>query len=390
MPLGLSGPRSPSVLRRGQLALALLVTLATPAQGRGDPPAGADLRVSWADLGFTGPPVISGRLEDFVRSARVTFPYCRIHKLPEPEEMQRAREALRTLLQGDPPGARLLFRELGFELLELEDPEGKVLLIKEFAGDGARGWGLYAVNLSPRRPLVLEAPHPSHDRYTGEQAARLMLRLGGRALLLATTHRCTATTASRCQGITGACRQIVDMGRYRSSDRAHIVQTIFHALHQELLDGDRSLVAVQLHGFSRRPGRRRHIILSDGTQLPGRHRSISNGLARALRDQLPRKLRRYVKSCNETSRQNFLCGTHNVQGRHANGSRNPCRKAAKRSRNRFLQVEQSLDVRTEGGLWNPGLLLRAMERQWPAQAPDPGAAAAPPGPGPGPAGPWPW
>jgi hypothetical protein len=288
---------------------------------------------------------------------------CRPIRFPTEAELALSRRALRHLLAGRVKAARELYALLGFQVLDLER---RLHLVMEPKGPALRGWGFYAINPQPRRPLVLEAPHPVHDWRTGELAAELFERLGARALLVATTHRCASKVPTECQGRTGACRQIWGRGRYRRSDRAHATNTLFHAAHRELLEGEGETVAIQIHGFGRRPARRRHIVLSDGTRLPGRRASLSNGLARAIRRLLPRRRRRLVRSCNETSRQRYLCGTHNVQGRHANGSPDPCRRPARRSRNRFVQLELSMDARKPGGLIDPELLPRAMERLWPA------------------------
>jgi hypothetical protein len=314
---------------------------------------------------LANPPPQSGRLVDLVAATMHVRDECRPLRFPSDLQLATFRTALRHLLRGELEEARWLFGVLGFELLELVDGEVQLIVVKEVPGVAPRGWGLYAVNLRPSRPLVLEAPHPQHDRFTGEQTADLAVRLGARALILATTHRCASKRPTSCWGRTGACRQSWGRGRYRRSDRAHITRAMFHAAHAELLESDPGLTAVQIHGFSRRPARRRHFVISDGTRLPGRPTSRSNRLARAIRALLPRRKRRLVRSCNETSRQRYLCGTHNVQGRHANGSPDPCRLAARRSLDRFVQIEQSLDARTPGGLIDPEILPAAMARVWP-------------------------
>jgi hypothetical protein len=319
--------------------------------------------------GFVAPSPLLGRsarLSDVVQDLDRIRARCKLLRLPDAHQRTAFRVALRQLLDGRLDRARWGLSELGFQLQWLHDSGQRLLVIRERPDHETRGWGFYVVNPRPLRLLVLEAPHPQHDIGTGIQAARLMVRLGARALLVATTHRCASTRPTRCQGRTGACRQAWGRGRYRASDRAHLTRTLFHTAHVELMDGNPRLVAVQIHGFFRRPMRRRHIIISSGTRLPGRRGSISRGLARAIRRELPRRRRRLVKSCNETSRQHYLCGTHNVQGRHTNGSARPCFRPARRASNRFLHVEQSMDARTAGGKMEPEVLARAMERLWPA------------------------
>lgn len=309
---------------------------------------------------------VSGTLVDQVRSLDRVRARCRKLDSPTPAQLTMSQLALSRLLHGRVQEARLLYGELGFEVLELHQPGQMLYMVREEPRESPRGWGFYVVNPRPRRMLVLEAPHPQHDLHTGTLAAELMVRLQARAMLVSTTHRCASTRPSRCGGRTGACRQIKRRGRFRSSDRAHITRSIFHSAHVRLMEDDPRLVAVQLHGFSRRPWRRRHVIFSDGTRRYGRRSSLSNRLARVMRAMLPARRRRLVRSCNERG-QRYLCGTSNVQGRHTNGAPNPCRTPARRSSNRFIQVEQSLDARTPGGRFDHDLLPRAMERFWPAQ-----------------------
>ena len=307
---------------------------------------------------------VSGTLVDQVRALDRVRARCRRLEVPSTAKLNRSRLALSRLLRGRVAEARLLYGELGFEVLELHRPGQLLYVVREEPRETPRGWGFYVVNPRPLRMLVLEAPHSQHDLHTGVQAAELMVRLQARALLVSTTHRCASTRPTRCGGHTGACRQIRRHGRFRSSDRAHITRSLFHAAHVTLMEDDPRLVAVQLHGFSRRPWRRRHVILSDGTRRYGRRSSLSNGLARVMRAMLPARRRHLVRSCNERG-QRYLCGTSNVQGRHTNGSPDPCRTPARRSSNRFIQVEQSLDARTPGGRFDHHLLRRAMERLWP-------------------------
>jgi len=310
---------------------------------------------------------VSASLVRMVRYLPSIREECRPVHFPSDSERALFQQAIRQLVAGRIERARETLALLGFDVLDVSDGDRRYHVVQETPGPLVRGWGFYVINLAPRRPLVLEAPHPVHDWNTGIQAAELMGRLGARALIVATTHRCASKYPTECQGRTGACRQVWGKGRYRRSDRAHAVNTLFHAAHSELLAGDPRLVAVQLHGFRRRPGRLRHVVLSDGTRLPGGRRSHSNGLARAMRRLLPRGRRALVRSCNETSRQRYLCGTHNVQGRQANASSNPCRRGPRRSLNRFIQIEQSMDARRPGELIEPDLLRRAMERHWPVR-----------------------
>lgn len=317
--------------------------------------------------GIAVPQVHSGRLASLIDFSSAVRDECRPLRFPSARQIAASRRALRLLLDGEVEAARWRYHALGFELLRWHDRGRAYWVARERPRVRGRGWGLYVVDPDARRKLVIEAPHPQHDLHTGTLAAEMMVALEARALIVATTYRCASKLSTTCAGRTGACRQAWGRGRYRRSDRAHSTKTFFHAAHVELMDGNPQLIAIQVHGFARRPARRRHIIISDGTRLPGGRRSFSNRIARAVRRLVPRRKRWRVRSCNELGRQRYLCGTANVQGRHTNGSIDSCTRAPRRSKNRFVQVELSLDARRPGGIFEPKLLTRALAKVFPAR-----------------------
>lgn len=286
------------------------------------------------------------------------------HDYEPPTAQQRdfARRAFEALADHDPEHAGLLLSLIGFELLELHEGPHRYYLSREPLHRPIRGWGLYVINQRPTRPILIEAPHPENDQHTDKQAIRLTQELDALGLIISTSYRCATNIRSRCSGYTRACGRKQRWTRFRISDMGHTERSIFHAAHEALFESADDVIAVQLHGFARRPGRAMHIIISDGTagrRISARPR-ISNRLTRLLRKQIGR--RKVVLSCNDARdrRRVPLCGTTNVQGRHANGSKDPCRKRARRSRNRFVHIEQSLDARTIGGQIDPSALSRAL------------------------------
>jgi hypothetical protein len=288
---------------------------------------------------------------------------------PTPGEAGTYRRGLGLLLEDRLAAGRIVLGSIGFEVLRIRDGGTPLYIVREPDHRTRGGWGVVVVNQAARRPLLLEAPHPVHDHRTGVQAAALLLSLQARALLLSTTYRCGSGVPTRCAGRTGACRQINNRGRYRVSDVAHEPRSAFHIAHVTLTEAEPELVAVQIHGFRQRPWRRHQLIFSDGTKLPGRRGNHSVALARITRRLLPRRRRRGVRSCNERDSRGYLCGTHNVQGRHANGSPDPCLRRPRRSLNRYVHVEQSRDARTPGGPFEPALLEAVLARRWPARPP---------------------
>ncbi|MCB9555906.1 MAG: hypothetical protein H6707_07370 [Deltaproteobacteria bacterium] len=279
---------------------------------------------------------------------------------PSDSELETFADAWKSLIRGRVREAADGFAAVGYRLVELID-EGRSRYLIQSSVTRTRSWGLYAYDAFARRPLLIEAPHPRHDKYTGRQSARLFASLGGRAFMMATSYRCSGPRASGCFGRASRCRSPRDG---RNTDVAHNVRSFFHVAHRTLLQSDPALVAVQLHGYSRRPGRRLHIIVSDGTRLPAADGALSNRLARVLRTMVER--RAVIRSCNERDNRSFLCGTFNVQGRYANGSPEPCRKRGASPSGRFLHIEQSLSARRQGGDLSPSLLTRALRELFPS------------------------
>ena len=115
---------------------------------------------------------------------------------------------------------------------------------------------------------------------------------------------------------------------------------MFQAAHLALSEAYDEVVVVSLNGFSQEG-----ISASDettGETWPG---SVGARFSSALAAELPEEI---ITTCNAFDGAVWdarLCGTTNVQGRHLNGSLVACTEAASRSTERFIHVEQSLDVR---------------------------------------------
>jgi hypothetical protein len=308
----------------------------------------------------------SGRLTEIVASLRRMHVQSRPYQPPSARQLRRARAGFARLYEGLAAAAAEELGAVGFEVVRLRDRRTTYTLVRERAGAPFRGWGFFALNHRPRRPYVLEVPHPRSDRYTDRQAVRLLQRLGARALLLSTCYRCATMEPSGCDGQTVACGQKRRLHPYTISDVAHATRSIFQVAHETLLERYGDALFVQLHGFDRRPSRRLHFVVSDGTRLPGSRRSRSNRLASLLEQEIGDDAA--VASCNGWRRDVPLCGTQNVQARHANGSPDPCRVAATRSSNRFIHVEQSADARTRGGEIDRRALYEALRRLVPPRS----------------------
>ncbi len=205
-------------------------------------------------------------------------------------------------------------------------------------GEPGSGRALVAWRRGAARPAVLGAPHAHLELVTLEQAVTAFERLGTRAVIVAGTHRCANGAASVCDGTSPACGG--EEGPFRESDMAHVVDSVFHAAHEELAGAFPDDWVLSLHGMDLGG-----ISVSDGTTFDGELGTPGALLGAALMDAFPSE---NVTTCNSWPGAVFderLCGTFNVQGRLVNGAVDPCDDAASQSADRFVHLEQSATVR---------------------------------------------
>jgi len=239
-------------------------------------------------------------------------------------------------VQSAAPGALQGAAAAGYSLCEVA-PGG---LFVWTPVDASGGHASVAYRPVAQRQLIVEAPHPFFDLTTATEALAIFEAVGGRALIVAGTHRCAnAGQPSGCDGTTAACGS---SGSYPTSDMAHTTDSLFQAAHvavAELHGGD---WIVNLHGMS---GAGVHI--SNGTTFATAADSPVALLAGALAAELPGET---IASCNDypgATTTSSLCGTTNVQGRAVNGAPAACTDAATRATGRFVHLEQSSAVRSQ-------------------------------------------
>lgn len=196
-----------------------------------------------------------------------------------------------------------------------------------------------AIRIGEARPVAFEAPHPFHDRGTVEQARELFESTRARALIVSGAHRCeNAGSTSGHPGHTKACGERLP---YPVSDMAHATGTLFHQAHVSLFELYRDATFVSLHGMAQGG-----VSISNGTKLPlGSAEQPVARLAAELRRELPKER---VTTCNAhagMAPRYRLCGTTNVQGRHANGYPRSSVVEPLRASGRFVHIEQSRRVR---------------------------------------------
>ena len=226
------------------------------------------------------------------------------------------------------------------------------------------GRGLFFVRSSQDtvKQLVLSAPHPRYDLYTGLVASNAFRQLRARSLAIAGTHRCANSLASGCSGTTTACG--ASSAPYRESDMAHMERGFFQVFH-EAMDADLSstIQHVQVHGFASGSDDPEFSISAGTTANVGDDNFASNLLATTLA-QLTASAgsTKPGNSCNQEGDINRLCATSNTQGRYTNGVAPAmvCTTAAASANGRFVHAELSKAIRESVGSIGPQVFIDAL------------------------------
>ncbi|SDM95750.1 hypothetical protein [Allokutzneria albata] len=143
-----------------------------------------------------------------------------------------------------------LLARVDYELLKLRDPvHGDFHIVRETAAY-KRCWGSYYLRLPPYRDVVVEVPHPRHDRYTPDFGVEALHRCQASLLLLAGTHRYA----------NGRPRD----GWEPPSDMARNPRSLFQAVHERLTTA--STDVLQYHGFVE--DHYPDVVLSNGSARP--------------------------------------------------------------------------------------------------------------------------
>ncbi len=263
---------------------------------------------------------------------------------PGPDRLTSFQASIESVARGDLAEGLGHAADAGYALCRAEsDPS--VIVWRPL---DATGQARVALRSEPERDLLVEAPHPFHDTNTLDEALAIFEGVSARVLISAGGHRC-ASMATGCSGSSTACDRYgpEPHGVYRLSDPAHASRGTFHIAHTALAAAHPESVAISVHGFgsiSEAPDAQ--VILSNGTTAAIPSDAPVARLAAALEAGGVAG----VVSCNAGAgvpEVGSLCGTTNVQGRHLNGSPDPCTTAGGASRQRFVHLEQTRTVRDD-------------------------------------------
>jgi len=261
---------------------------------------------------------------------------------PDAAALTHWETAVQALAQGDGAAAQTALGNLpGYRLAELSDTGdgNRRYWVLEESPAVQQGWGTLMVNPTPQRELLVEVPHPVFDTNTAAEGARIFRQTGARYLLIAGTHRCANTATSTCAGTTGVC----DGGApspFRTSDMGHNGDTPFQSVHRLLMTAHPNLVAISLHGNGQ--AECGDLFLSSGST------TTVDPLVATLQQNFPAGSSLTVLTVADPGVTCTLFGSTNVQGRQINGSPSPCSQSASATSGRFIHIEQSLRVRSQG------------------------------------------
>lgn len=198
--------------------------------------------------------------------------------------------------------------------------------------------------------LIIEIPHPQFD-HTRAEAFGVFHQSRAKALIMSGSHRCADGPPSYCTGSIGRAVKTNCAGRdfYTNADVAHSVNNMFWHMHVKLSEiVFPTSIVVSLHST-----KQDSFVISDGTSA-----NVDKSTPVAVMGVgLKKHFNGYaIEACNSyegapntrklSEEEQGICGATNVQGRHLNGSNDPCRQQIKVtgeplvSSNRFVHIEQ--------------------------------------------------
>lgn len=219
---------------------------------------------------------------------------------PAPAEIAAIEQALHAVVSGDEAAARGHARAAGFELIDVPEWPGTVM-VRELPAR-RRGGGAYVVRRGSRSTLVVQAPHTFFDEGTLPLACAFFQHADARALFINTVHRYKAARSGE------------------SADVAHVESSSFQGATRGVVRALGAPVVVQLHGFGGRESAMKAVVSSgESARRPHVER-----VAPALDLALGGGVLRYPAETRE------LGATTNVQG-----------KLVRAAGGTFLHVEMS-------------------------------------------------
>lgn len=263
---------------------------------------------------------------------------------PDSTELAQFTTCINQILAGQFQAAHDTAQLFNYRVIYYRDTVkgGRHIILREQSGFTTYR-GVYALNLTPERYLVVESPHPLFDG-TRQQGADLYIQTGAVAFMQTTTHRNNHTTLSPCDGT------FTDGEPYRLSDMAHNVDTFYQVAHMRFHLSLPPAVCLSVHGMGATTDYA-DVNISNGTttDIANFESSLSRRLAARMNELLAEAgdTTRSAVSHQDPGAPATLSGNSNKQGRFTNGDPNPCIGGVTNAilPERFLHMEQQPSVR---------------------------------------------
>ena len=289
-------------------------------------------------FGFSYGQSIEGNIEVYLNEIIESLPGSNgnDYQVPTDAQLNSWGNLMNAIFDGNIESANGFAALLNYQIIDFLDTtltsNNRFYVIKEKSSQ-IHYWGIYVINTNPlRSSLVIQAPHPVYDLYTGNQAVFCFKRMLPKAVFISGTHRCNNSEYSECSGTTTACGSNAP---YRVSDNAHNANSIFQKSTELFFKKFNNTVFVQLHGFAQGSGDP-DLIMSNGTRITPDIDYLSMIRDAFFQDDPSLTFKLVNIDLNWTK----LTALENTQGRLINNSSDPCYENASSCNGRFVHIEQ--------------------------------------------------
>ncbi|MEM0895296.1 MAG: lamin tail domain-containing protein [Verrucomicrobiota bacterium] len=281
----------------------------------------------------------TGNLQQYLESIFIPPAATSVFRLPTHNERLAFRDALEHVLDGDLVDACDDAVLANYDVVSYDDTiTSDTFTILREKNTNQHWGGLFIVDPTPERTLVVESPHPLFDGVR-VPAIDLFFEANAVAFFQAGTHRNNSLTEINCDN-SGT--------PYRISDVAHSPESLFQVAHEVVEAHFERTVSLSFHGMAE-DSDPTDVVVSNGTG----HQFLGHSLSRDLATRMNEILTdandsRVAVSHQEPGENPSLAGSTNTQGRATNGSAIPCTVPAPTAifPERFIHLECDPDVRS--------------------------------------------
>jgi len=230
------------------------------------------------------------------------------YQVPDAAERLAFRSALQAVLDGDLSLASDHAVGANYDVIEYLDTVTNDTFTMLREKNSSQHWGgLYVIDQTAERALVVESPHPLFDGVR-VAAADFFLKTNAVAFLSAGTHRNNSDIETDCDGTLNG-------EPYRISDMAHTVESFFQDAHELIEAHFEQTVSISYHGMAQQI-ESEDVSISNGTGTQFAGNSLSRALATRMNEILEEANdTRLVRSHQEPGENPRLSGSTNYPSR---------------------------------------------------------------------------